>query len=553
MFIVKQNVNQTTLINHRERENTIRRGRDFLKVARQKSKERTCMNVCDTMNKSRIVKISEFCQGSARGKRRQGRRIGHHSDGISLQGNTHHDGPILDDSIMSIPLEKLENTMHTSPLDVAASDEETTLNSGTVVNVSILKSLPEEKEREEENPQNAKSVGAVIMDEYATIYTCDVQLLIAIGAFHGHLCMISKEDDDLAIGRRLWAPVILKVLHNNQGQNIAKNSTCCYHVFIPPTIAATIGVHDFGCLELPLRAHIRSLSQKMTIPPLMKTDADTTMSQSVDDPSLPAGFDIIPLAKKAFVAECFRPPHDCLPTSLEILYTATKQKEYLKCFRQEKNSRQIDNLQNFFFRESLDGSTGRTPISRLVTIGSIIAVVEDDSKTIQSQSNNCLVGANIRSKIRYYKVEKVEMEDKSVIFYNVPPSISGNFCRISPETQLILQSEGEAKVDDDQICNMPQLSSTWVFYQSIRQKQEIPYARLMKTMWSHPNLQDIVKTLAAMKDSVLCSPSSRGKSGFAGSQSRHILHIIGHEDNHIKHCLDVAADSGKFASFRNVG
>lgn len=515
------------------------------------------MNVCDTMNKSKIVKISEFCQGSARGRRRQGRRIGNHSDGISLQGNTHHDGPTLDDSIMSIPLERLEDTMHTSPLDIAASDDETTLNSGTVVNVSILKSLPEEKEREEENPQNANNFGAVTMDEYATIYTCDVQLLIAIGAFHGHLCMISKEqDDDLAIGRRLWAPVILKVLHN-QDRNIAKNSTCCLHVYIPPTIAATIGVHDFGCLELPLKAHIRSLSQKMTIPPPMKTDAKTTISQSVDDPSLPADFDIIPLAKKAFVAECFRPPHDCLPTSLEFLYTATKQEEYLKCFRQEKDSRQIDNLQKFFFRESLDGTTTRrTPISRLVTIGSIIAVVEDDSKTIQSQSNNCLVGANIRSKIRYYKVEKVEMEDKIVLFYNVPPSISGNFCRISPETLLILQSEGEAKVDDDQICKMPQLSSTWVFYQSIRQRQEIPYARLMKAMWSHPNLQDIVKTLAAMKDTVLRSPSSRCKSGFAGfaeSQSRHMLHIIGHEDNHIKHCLDVAADSGKFASFQNVG
>jgi hypothetical protein len=66
----------------------------------------------------------------------------------------------------------------------------------------------------------------------------------------------------------------------------------------------------------------------------------------------------------------------------------------------------------------------------------------------------------------------------------------------------------------------------------------------MKEAWAHPNVHDISQTLAALKDMVWCCPSS--VSGLEVSLSRHIIHVIGHEDNHIQRCLNVAADSGEF-------
>jgi hypothetical protein len=485
------------------------------------------MNMSNDRN---IVKISEFCQRSVRGRRRRRQGTVHH-EGVSQEENTNDAGPTLDDSIVTIPFERLEYTIQSSPWDITERDGEMVLG-GTVVNVSILKSLPEE-----ESPNSMKNVGATL-DEYATIYTHDVQLLIAIGAFNGSLCIISREGGDPS-SRRLWAPVIIKVQH--LGNNIATESTLGFHhVFIPPNIAATIGVHDFGCLELPMKAEICSLSQKMTIPPPMKMDPQITMPTSIDP--LLVG---IPLAKKAFLVECFCPPTDCLPSSLELLFAAIQNEEYVKRYRKEMDSKHIDKLRKFFFRK--DGDDKNKPISRLVTIGSIIAVVDDGPNIIKSQSK-CLVGTNIRTMIRYYKVDEVEMEDKGIIFYNVPPSISANFCKISPSTELILHSDGQkGKSKSNQVSQMPQLSSTFLFHQSTREKQEIPYNTLMRAMWSHPNLQEIVETLAAMKDTVLRSTRSRCNYGFIGSLSRHMLHIIGHEDNHIKHCLDVAADSGEFS------
>jgi len=109
----------------------------------------TAMNSSSNRN---IVKISEFCKRSGHCRRRRRRQGGivHHHDGVSAaqQENSTcapngQEEALLDDSIMSIPFERLEDVIQSSPWHSTDGDGDNMLIQETIVNVSIMKSFPD--------------------------------------------------------------------------------------------------------------------------------------------------------------------------------------------------------------------------------------------------------------------------------------------------------------------------------------------------------------------------------------------------------------------------
>ena len=252
------------------------------------------------------------------------------------------------------------------------------------------------------------------------------------------------------------------------------------------------------------------------------------------------------MATKAKIMEISSPPDDFTP-SMKTMFMS-QDKVALRRWLEDQKSCQIDTLQQYFYRRhgsrNGNGAKGekREAVSRLMTVGTIFAVVDEKvcSKTIDK------FDMKLRSSIRFYKIVEIETEMGILQQYNANMSMSGgneDFCWISPETQLVLLPKEDSKLVH--VSRMTQFSSTWSFSQSVQNSSTstYTYSSFVRKVWSRPSLVNVVQSIFSTGS--LGLNLCRNNVGSNSSLESHLIHVIGNEDDHVKLCLDAAADSGE--------
>ena len=469
----------------------------------------------------KLVRISDFCNRGKRHRRKEHKTADNVQD-ISLDDLDV--SKLLDNTFDSLNTSLATNLIPGTPLthNDYTLEEKSTL----VVDVSILEHIPREPSKKENEDATART-----SDEYATIYAEDIQLLLEIQIFNGDICMLAREDTEQFIfGResgnaKQWIPAIIKVLPSSgeSGDDCisvkcSSDSECPskFRIFIPPTLAATAGLYDHGCLKLPLKARISKVSK--SIP---------SKSPSRRSPSA-----MLPYATKAKIIEVYSPPHDHLP-SIKIIEMSADELA-IRRFREEKKSRQVEMLQQFFFR--MEGNNKKAA-PRLATIGTIFAVVDECTNDNCTEKDGVSI-STVRSLVRFYTILEIETDSRTLEqCTHVSQNYDECFCWISSSTELMLvSSRKDALVT---LGRMPRLSSLWQFETTIRNVNNACMQNSVTTAWSHPNFITILEAMIGVegmlmnaKERILCI-------------SHHILHIVGNENNHINVGLDAVADSGE--------
>ncbi len=541
---------------------------------------------------SKIVRISDFCNRST-ASRRQRRGHDRHGNGTgrpevagpsgtnlrslhrALQGDHSDHGndrsqssvdfAFGESSLLSLDRSKLDNTLFSSRRnDVSAEiyddgrDVLDTPISGSKrvedVDVIVLKSIPSF-----DDPQT-------ISDEFATVYTDDIQLLLTLQVFNGQICVMSKPASNVRCDKVVpWIPVILKVvspdvmaalseqntLSQSQLRSQSDFSRAKYRVYVPPTIAFSIGLNGYGCLSMKVDARIACIPNSNDIMKYVHSQSQSSQtsrsvqrnaSEVLDVPDAIAT--TLPRAIKANIEEISRPPDDIMP-SVEDLFMS-QDKVTMRRNAEDQKSAQIDRLQQYFYRRcgtdasSSHGGEKKRSAWRLMTTGSIFAVVED-CNPVDTFS------MKIRSCIRFYRVAEIETE-----IGGAWDRANGGSCWVSPETQLVLLSKETKSFAHVHMSRMTQISSTFTFDRSVQCSPALKsssnkpylYSSFVRKAYSHPNVVNVTQSI--MSAGSLISTLSRENTGTHSSLENHLLHLIGNEDDHIKYCLDTVADSGEY-------
>lgn len=479
----------------------------------------------------KLVRISDFCNRSKRHRRREHKTADNDNvQDISLDDDLDV-SKLLDNTFDSLNTSLATNLIPGSSLthnDYTTLEEKSTL----VVDVSILEHIPREREPSKKENEDA-TARTRTSDEYATIYAEDIQLLLEIQIFNGDICMLAtcREDtEQFIVGResgnaKQWIPAIIKVLPSSGEigddcisvkSNTESECPSNFRIFVPPTLAATAGLYDHGCLKLPLKARISKVSK--SIP---------SKSPCRRSPSA-----MLPYATKAKIIEVYYPPCDHLP-SIKIIEMSADELA-VRRFREEKKSRQVEMLQQFFFR--IEGNNKKAA-PRLATIGTIFAVVDGCTDDNCTEKDGVSI-STVRSLVRFYTILEIETDSRTLEqCTHVSQNYDECFCWISSSTELMLvSSRKDALVT---LLRMPRLSSLWQFEMTIRNVNNVCMQNSVTTAWSHPNFITILEAIIGVegmlmnaKERILCL-------------SHHILHIVGNENNHINVGLDAVADSGE--------
>lgn len=509
-----------------------------------------------------------------------------------------------------------EEEVHSSFEHVAAVD----------VYVTILKSLPSLPVGDEDGMQmnhrcgstdaDARQIGGPSTDdEYATVYTDDIQLLLELQVFNGQICIMmssSCRDGGCETSKQLmgrtdsdrnddpfsssFVPVILQVispedistscmpnaLQSDADADADANSSqrSRYRVYIPPTVALSLGLHDYGCLGQQCHAQIASMAgYNMSSPSTRKT----LLHGRDQDPE-------IEMATKVKIMEISPPPDDFMPsmTTLCMMSSisssrsseAKEDQASMVKWRNDAKNRQIDLLQQYFYRCGTrdDNNSGnvsgngndtsksekKEAVCRLMAAGTMFAIVDDDASDLgakyHQQSTMDVFDWRLRSRIRFYKVMEIESSSSSLSKH----ADSGGrhrgrggsspsrcyCCWVSMQTRLVLLPKEETRTKYSSISRLAPFSSIWSFRRSISAtmttspdaKNEY-HSSFMRKAWSHPSLVNVIESLFSMGS--ICLNLSRNNHASNLSLGSHLLHIVGNQDDHVQSCLDAAADSRK--------
>ncbi len=491
-----------------------------------------------------IVKLSNFCKTNHRSRRRR-----RHHRGLNVVDDAHDGGDDVNVSI-EFPHENgstirgcdeehgndaySDTTSNFGEKIEGTSKADTSSSPSISVSVSILKRIPELKLCLEDDGE--------LIDEYATIYTDDIELLLALQIFDGQICMLSRSysyggrHDRYKYHRRRKTPVILKMLnesmhmmdhpssfltveHGVHSEDRSESKCTRFRIYVPPCVAATIGCYScLGVSSLETGIYLSSVSQ---IDIMQGGRHDLLEPNNKISPW--------PLATKATMVEVAPPPSDFMPP--QDLSLLGDDVESRRRRREAEKTVQIEQLQAYFY----SGKKGNEkPMSRLVTSGSLIAIVDDDDdeQTIEDIEFRCC-----RSGIRFYKILSVEYGTQSSTTHTMEDNDC--FCFMTPDTKMVLvpnTSRGQ-EMDNLDGYRLPQFDTIRSFHNSLSENAERHHSKLQMNHRLHPSFVTIVETLLALGNHNI----SDDTIDLSTCTSPSILHIIGDEDNHMNQCFNTVA------------
>ncbi len=466
------------------------------------------------------------------------------------------------------------------------------LLSGVPVSVHILQTIPTGNDNGRATPifmnveQNGSENGSSndndyneplhqYIDPFATIYTSDIRLLHDLQIFDGQVCILYSTSTGEKLPTTpqqpqhcLTSPVIVKVLPSASNlttvdQNQNNNETTSmkqryqqyqrgtnqynYHIFVPPVLAAMIGLHSttLPCHSSTNKVYITSkifnLRHRVPRPLLLSPPA--------------MNFETISVASNANVVEFGRGPTDFI-VDLEDIYDRKTQSKF-----HTKYSRRLHDeaLKEYFYdiESNYNGVIKKKNGHRLVSIGSIFAVQTEhssfDFEKETCKSNNYFFPDNHRemgmeSMIRFYKVIHVEgnnstqyLNDKAIYW-------------LSPETQITLSQTDEGSNNTTNhttslvnYCErLPQPSIVNKFVSSLKEALCHDYCKGEdgdeSGIFKHHSFSTkMARILLALS----VEPSCNIYYGTKALLSHQMIHVIGDDEVGLNACLDGAADKGE--------
>lgn len=471
-----------------------------------------------------LVKISDFTKTPRKRRRRRPRGqtstttsyISEKEESLAAFDDASHDKNLVNQSY------NLLETSFASQLDL--QNEETRKDMKhedvSIVNVNIIQETFFNSINSNETKQDNMS-----LDRYATIYTQDIRLLLQLRIFNGQICKLKLHPDSYLQSHdvHLWIPVLVQVVPkgtftNNERENMDRLGQ--FDIYVPPMIACSMNLHNFGNLH----------SDKEPIKAFLSSSIETECSKSLSSTlgSKDDAIDGIVTAKCVKWMEIAPPPSDYLPSLDNMI--RNKDEIGLKHFRQEEKERQAKNLQYYCI-----GRDSKSQTRRLLTVGSMIAVVDDtDQHDYGSEYQR------LRSRIRFYILTEVELPNQSTVTYQkLEQEHEDLFFWISSQTKLLLDPSTN-EMDGLFVKRLPNLSTTHLFDMSLKNQhvQERSFKSMYK-LQKHPNYCELVESIVSA-GLILTSGQNH-----ISSLPHHLLHVIGSENNHLTECLDAVANFGK--------
>uniref|UniRef100_A0A7S3PVE6 AAA+ ATPase domain-containing protein n=1 Tax=Chaetoceros debilis TaxID=122233 RepID=A0A7S3PVE6_9STRA len=397
------------------------------------------------------------------------------------------------------------------------------------VSVSILRCIPEQQQHNDVDVDGEND--GETSDEYATIYTDNVELLLALQIFEGELGILSRPPNFEGGSHCTRVPVIIRSLNDPLSlevedecgakmPKVREKTEGCFQVYVSPCVAATLGC--YSCLQISMGGLKLS---KLRTQKLSRNDCLSSFESHQRRNNEKRGRHQVPLATKATIVEISPPPDDFLP-SPHLLLDDSDDLSRRRNLEMEKN-RQTQKIQDYFYKFS---GQKKIALLRLFTAGIIFAIINNDEKENENSSRNN------RALVRFYKVVEIESSGDAIR----DNEWLDDFYWMSPDTNIILLPPNEAKCLA--VDYLPRISTTLTFYFSLA-KHDCKSQNYSLRHLKHPNLVEILESVLSIsgKRSATNRLQSRANSIYAGSNTS-ILHIIGREDNHIQNCLDSVAD-----------
>lgn len=471
-----------------------------------------------------LVKISDFTRTPRKRRRRRPRGqtstntsyISEKEESLAAFDDASHDKNLVNQSY------NLLETSFASQLDLQNEETRKDFKENedvSIVNVNITQETFFNSINSNETKQD------YVLDRYATIYTQDIRLLLQLRIFNGQICKLKLHPDSFLQSHdvHLWIPVLVQVVPkgtftNNERENMDRLGQ--FDIYVPPMIACSMNLHNFGNLhgdEEPIKALLSSS---------IETECSKSLSSTLG--SEDDAIDGIVTAKCAKWMEIAPPPSDYLPSLDNMI--RSQDEIGLKRFRQEEKERQAKNLQYYCI-----GRESKSQTRRLLTVGSMIAVVDDtDQHDYGSEYQR------LRSRIRFYILTEVELPNQSTFTYQkLEQEHEDLFFWISSQTKLLLDPSTN-EMDGLFVKRLPNLSTTHLFDMSLKNQhvQERSFKSMYK-LQKHPNYCELVESIVSA-GLILTSGQNH-----ISSLPHHLLHVIGSENNHLTECLDAVANFGK--------
>jgi hypothetical protein len=421
-------------------------------------------------------------------------------------------------------------------------------------------------------------------DTFATVYTRDVELLHELQIFNGQICFLwnkcqlgvpkvttatnTNTNTNTNIHTNIHTshnhhtcthcnqqrnynyhysktPIILKVLpmdyqldviikddddaYDSNNYNKDVNPKKQYQIYIPPTIAGSIGLHVTTLTTSTLQ------SSTLYISPTILNCNDNN----------------IPLATKANIIEIGKHPIDYIMTFDDLCNLTLKDNQQIR------NDEAIKEL-FYNWKHNLDSmnddnkskNIGNNDGCRLVGIGTVFGTLPS---TYNSYNDD-------NEMIRFYKVIDLECKNDK----RESNSQHDLVCWLSPKTKLTLvhkKNEGDvysmvdkysgaiSKINNTTFHRLPQSSLVKTFIKSVRLCHEGKINDLQVLLNDDAVISDSERLLLDDLSKEVLSISSDPSFNYYGSQrilASHMLHVIRSGEKELKQSLDYTADKRKF-------
>jgi len=330
-----------------------------------------------------------------------------------------------------------------------------------------------------------------------TIYIGNLDLLSKLQVQDGQLCLLKSEDlRNSSTDLRREHPVMLTFLSTNNLQSflsdsaetLSKNDSTC-EIYVPPCIAAAVGFHE--CLPN---------SKLFYLSPLQFCDGSQVHSSTQ-----------LTTATSATLREMAPPPSDNLADLNSILLNKGNKYALQQARLETCRVKIVQKLQNYFSMPLVGHKS-----LHLMCEHSLIAIDDDTAPFV-----------------RFFKIEDFQLSSFTVDEKRF--NTESRCFVISPDTQLVLLPQEQIITQSQSNHRLPNADKALRFYHSIMRVGSLPTQ--LSTVHSHPSLHKVVDALLHNQ----IHSNMRKLHSFENST----LAIVGHEDNHLKSCLDTAAVIGR--------
>jgi len=483
-----------------------------------------------------LLLMSDFCQGKNRMKQRRRRFQQRIHDKVELEQSLVDTSFTQDKSCEYSTIMDFDSTYNEDNVEHHQGRHFNNLEAHGAdipISVDILKSIHKgtagtentNDMKETDLMSNRFKEGSYI-DIYATIYTEDVQLLHALQVFDGDICNLYTITRSSNNNIKRSTAVMVKILppsylpesvtldNHNSFERRSSNS---FHIYVPPTIAASIGLHSCypRTLEHGVFISSTSIAQKRVN---INGSVNLIQRERLN----------IPIATKAEILEIGVPCADYIVTP-EDMYSS-QGKDSNKKGRDD----QIELLKEYFY--NFDGNGQKKEAYRLLNKGSIIAIL--CNKTHNNSfldCNNVASDKHCTESVRFYKVINLESDDASCLQYPLETYW------VSPQTNITLLERNKSNFYSKCLQRLPQRSVIMSYLRFVQDliigKSHTSTSKTSRIIPHYSANQVIQMFLTACNISMPLA----GNFGSTNSSSR-MFHIIGDKDNDVTSCLDDVAD-----------